>query len=69
MAPDYTHWHGMYEVADRFYNHLIPEAKAIIDKAMKNGKKKQAQAVAAILDKILASPENAWLSAPKATKE
>jgi len=26
MAPDYTHWHGLYEVADRFYNELIPEA-------------------------------------------
>ena len=69
MAPDYTHWHGMYEVADRFYNHLIPEAKAVIDKAMKNGKKKQAQSVAAILDEILASPENAWLSAPKTPKK
>ena len=24
MAPDYTHWHGMYEVAERFYMELIP---------------------------------------------
>ena len=24
MAPDYTHWHGMYEVADRFYQKLDP---------------------------------------------
>jgi hypothetical protein len=69
MAPDYTHWHGMYEVADRFYNHLIPEAKAVIDKAMKNGKKKQALVVKAILDEILTSPENAWFSASKAPKQ
>jgi hydroxylamine dehydrogenase len=33
MAPDYTHWHGMYEVAERFYNHLLPQAQAIVEKA------------------------------------
>ena len=68
MAPDYTHWHGMYEVADRFYNQLIPQAKAIIEKAAKSGHKKQAQVVSAVLDEILRSPENTWLSPPKAAK-
>ena len=29
MAPDYTQWHGMFEVAERFYMKLIPEARAI----------------------------------------
>ena len=29
MAPDYTHWHGMYEVAERFYMELIPMAREI----------------------------------------
>ena len=24
MAPDYAHWHGMYEVAERFYIELHP---------------------------------------------
>ena len=33
MAPDYAHWHGMFEVADRFYQHLIPEARELADKA------------------------------------
>lgn len=28
MGPDYTWWHGMYEVAKHFYFKLIPEARA-----------------------------------------
>ncbi|MEK7475656.1 MAG: multiheme c-type cytochrome [Candidatus Coatesbacteria bacterium] len=51
MAPDYTHWHGMYEVADRFYVHLIPEAREL---AKGNAK------VNAVIDAILARPEHAW---------
>jgi hydroxylamine dehydrogenase len=27
MAPDYTQWHGFFEVAERFYMEFIPEAK------------------------------------------
>ena len=33
MAPDYTHWHGMYEVAERFYMELIPEARELTREA------------------------------------
>ena len=31
MGPDYTWWHGMYEVAKHFYFKLIPEARAYDD--------------------------------------
>ncbi|MBW1807449.1 MAG: hypothetical protein JRJ87_04595 [Deltaproteobacteria bacterium] len=44
MAPDYTQWHGFFEVAERFYMKLIPkaeelaeghpEAKEVIDSVM-----------------------------------
>ena len=27
MAPDYAHWHGMYDVAHNFYFKFIPEAR------------------------------------------
>lgn len=27
MGPDYTQWHGFYEVAKKFYTELIPEAE------------------------------------------
>jgi hydroxylamine dehydrogenase len=30
MGPDYVQWHGFYEVADRFYNELVPEAEALL---------------------------------------
>jgi hydroxylamine dehydrogenase len=26
MGPDYTHWHGMYEVSKHFYTEFLPEA-------------------------------------------
>lgn len=59
-APDYAHWHGMYEVAEDFYQKLVPEARALIEEAEKAGKVPQAKAVAAVLDAILARPEHAW---------
>ena len=60
MAPDYTHWHGMYEVADRFYQKLIPEAREIAHAAVEQGRKAQGDAVNALIDAILARPEHAW---------
>jgi len=63
MAPDYTHWHGMYEVAERFYEGLIPEAREIATRASAEGKKAQADAVNGVLDAILSRPEHAWSKA------
>jgi len=60
MAPDYTHWHGMFEVADRFYMKLIPQARELADHADKDGKKTQARAVRKMIDGILARPEHSW---------
>jgi hypothetical protein len=48
MGPDYTHWHGMYEVAERFYQHLIPEAREITAKAAAAGRKSEAVAADAV---------------------
>jgi hypothetical protein len=30
MGPDYVQWHGMFEVADRFYNEFILEAEELL---------------------------------------
>jgi hydroxylamine dehydrogenase len=60
MAPDYAHWHGMYEVADRFYTKFIPQARELAKRAEESGKKAEAQAVNAVIDEILARPEHAW---------
>ena len=60
MAPDYTHWHGMFEVAERFYMELIPQAREMADHAAHEGKRRQARAVHATINEILARPEHAW---------
>ncbi|HXV62354.1 MAG TPA: multiheme c-type cytochrome [Vicinamibacteria bacterium] len=60
MAPDYTHWHGMYEVAERFYMELIPEARHLAEEARADGRSEAARAVNQAIDDILARPEHAW---------
>ena len=44
MAPDYSHWHGMFEVAERFYQELIPEARDSRE-GRRRGRTAQAEAV------------------------
>jgi hypothetical protein len=60
MAPDYTHWHGMFEVAERFYMELVPEARELAENARSAGKGDAARAVDQVLDAILARPEHSW---------
>ncbi|HXH38915.1 MAG TPA: multiheme c-type cytochrome [Thermoanaerobaculia bacterium] len=69
MAPDYSHWHGMYEVADRFYTSFIPLAQEVTRKAAENGKKEQADKVNAMIDSVLARPEHAWYLQQAAKQE
>jgi hypothetical protein len=60
MAPDYAHWHGMYEVAERFYQQLIPQAREIAEHARAEGKEEAANQVLSTIEQILARPEHAW---------
>jgi len=64
MAPDYAHWHGMYEVAERFYMELIPQAREIASHAAAAGKRAQAERVSAVIDGILSRPEHKWSEPP-----
>jgi len=64
MAPDYAHWHGMYEVAERFYQELIPEARELAEQAEHGGGK--AERTRAVIADILARPEHQWYEAEKA---
>ena len=52
MGPDYTWWHGMYEVAQHFYFKLIPEAREFNDPEVNKY----------IDDLIKNDPMHAWLS-------
>lgn len=65
MAPDYAHWHGMYEVAERFYMELVPQARHLIEEAEHAGKADAAAAVRKYLDGILARPEHEWFEAQR----
>ncbi|MEZ6073201.1 MAG: multiheme c-type cytochrome [Pirellulales bacterium] len=60
MAPDYAHWHGMYEVAERFYMEMIPQAREIIAHAAAEGRTEQAAAATSLIEEILARPEHQW---------
>jgi hydroxylamine dehydrogenase len=64
MAPDYAHWHGMYEVAERFYQQLIPQARELAHQAEVAGKSAEAAAVRQTIDDILARPEHQWYEGP-----
>ena len=62
MALDYTHWHGMFEVAERFYMELIPQARELIAEGLAHGGAEAAAAsrVSTVVEGILARPEHAW---------
>ena len=61
MGPDYTQWHGNYEVAERFYMELVPEVKELIEEAKKHGKAAQARNIETLLDEILNSEMHKWV--------
>jgi hypothetical protein len=67
MGPDYTHWHGMYEVSKHYYLKFLPEvikAAATKGPAMKQKYEKK------VAD-LLAKPENLWIKglSPKEAEE
>ncbi len=62
QAPDYVQWHGMYEVAERFYIEMVPQFMEILEKAEHDGKTDSATRARAVLDEILNRPEHAWFT-------
>jgi hydroxylamine dehydrogenase len=60
MGPDYTQWHGNYEVADRFYSEFIPQVKEIIEQGKKNGKKESAEKAERTMNDILNTDMHKW---------
>ncbi|RMH36845.1 MAG: hydroxylamine oxidoreductase [Deltaproteobacteria bacterium] len=63
MGPDYTHWHGTYDIAKHWYTKYIPELKHLIEdgKASSDAAKKSAaEALEKLLNETLESPEHRW---------
>ena len=60
MGPDYTQWHGNFEVADRFYNEFIPELRELIEEGRKHGKTTAANQVEEAMNEVLNSEMHKW---------
>ena len=63
MGPDYTHWHGTYEIARNFYTEYIPELKELAQHNLHSNdadKKKAAEALQALIEKTLNHKNHMW---------
>jgi hydroxylamine dehydrogenase len=63
MGPDYTHWHGTYEVAKHFYAEFIPELEELISTGRKSddaARTAAAETLAKKLEEVLATPNHQW---------
>jgi hypothetical protein len=60
MGPDYTHWHGMFEVGEAWYVRFIPEIRHVIAEARASGKAAQAEACSKVVEEIMNRPEHRW---------
>lgn len=60
MGPDYTQWHGMYEVAKAFYTEFIPEVRTILIDARSHNNSAAANNIQTLVESILSSHDHAW---------
>jgi hypothetical protein len=63
MGPDYTHWHGTYEVAKNFYTHYVPALRHLIKEARESGDSSRSAAADALdakLTEVLNSDDHKW---------
>ncbi|NOY88668.1 MAG: hydroxylamine oxidoreductase [FCB group bacterium] len=64
FAPDYTQWHGFFEVADRFYMKFIPQITEITERAKAEGgsKAKAAEEIDKMVSDILEMNDHKWFT-------
>ena len=63
MGPDYTHWHGTYDLAKHFYTKFVPELEELVEKGMASksaAKVKAAKNLQAKLDEVLNTKDHMW---------
>jgi len=63
MGPDYTHWHGTYDVAKHFYTEMIPELEHLAAEGKRSDDADQKAAAEALEQKVaevLASRDHRW---------
>ena len=63
MGPDYTHWHGTYEVAKHFYTHYIPELQELVEKNREStdpARKEAAAKLGKLVEDTLGNANHLW---------
>ena len=63
MGPDYTHWHGMYEVAKHWYSEFIPGLRQLVVEGRASddpARVKAAEALHNRLEAVLKSDNHKW---------
>ena len=63
MGPDYTHWHGTYDVAKNFYSEFVPELEELVEHGLASKdpeKVKAAQALHDKLEEVLNTENHQW---------
>ena len=63
MGPDYTHWHGTYEIARNFYTEYIPELKELAQHNLHSPdatKKKAAEELQKLIEQTLNAKNHMW---------
>lgn len=70
FAPDYTQWHGFYEVADRFYMAFLPQVEEIIEHAKAQGGDKAlaAEEIEKLVAATLEMDEHKWFTGNEPTE-
>jgi len=65
MGPDYTHWHGTYELAKNFYSEYIPELEELAEDNLHSEDPDRAAAAALLRDtihEVLATDDHKWFT-------
>lgn len=64
FAPDYTQWHGFFEVADRFYVDFLEEARELVEQGKKAGgaKAQAADEIEFMINTILNMDDHKWFT-------
>ena len=63
MGPDYTHWHGTYEIARNFYSEYIPELRELVREGLHSDdpeKQEAAKNLSSLIDETLNSENHRW---------
>ncbi|MBT4790252.1 MAG: hydroxylamine oxidoreductase [Halobacteriovoraceae bacterium] len=63
MGPDYTHWHGTYEIAKHFYVKMIPELRKLSKEGKASGDKVKiaaAKNLDKVIEEVLNHPDHMW---------